>query len=208
PGTIRKTSSGKIRRADCRRLYEQGSIGAATPPVWRQVLRLASAATTLRLRRLPASAGAALYGLYAWGIVGLVAPPVWFLVAVVPAERRWAVFRTGARVFLVLGGVRPTVEGMANLPAGGYGLVANHTSILDGLVLAAVLPGPLAFPAAAELASARVAGPFRRRIAAAFARRAERTAAASAAPRRREAARGAAPRRALLAALDEADLEV
>ena len=192
PGTIRKTSSGKIRRADCRRLYEQGSIGAATPPVWRQVLRLASAATTLRLRRLPASAGAALYGLYAWGIVGLVAPPVWFLVAVVPAERRWAVFRTGARVFLVLGGVRPTVEGMANLPAGGYVLVANHASILDGLVLAAVLPGPLVFPAAGELASARVAGPFLRRIGAVFVDRADRKEAAAASRRLLQAARGGA----------------
>ncbi|HEY2668045.1 MAG TPA: AMP-binding protein [Actinomycetota bacterium] len=188
PGTIRKTSSGKIRRADCRRLYEQGSIGAATPPVWRQVLHLASAATTLRLRRLPASAGSALYGLYAWGIVGLVAPPVWLLVTVVPPGRRWAVFRTGARVFLVLGGVRPIVEGIANLPAGGYVLVANHASILDGLVLAAVLPGPLVFPAAGELASARMAGPFLRRIGAVFVDRADRKEAAAASRRLLEAA--------------------
>jgi 1-acyl-sn-glycerol-3-phosphate acyltransferase len=192
PGTIRKTSSGKIRRADCRRLYEQGSIGAATPPVWRQVLHLASAATTLRLRRLPASAGAALYGLYAWGVVGLVAPPVWLLIAVVPAGRRWAVFRTGARVFLALGGFRPTVEGMANLPAGGYVLVANHASILDGLVLAAVLPGPLVFPAAGELASARMAGPFLRRIGAVFVDRADRKEAAAASRRLLGAARAGA----------------
>jgi len=93
---------------------------------------------------------------------------------------------------LVLGGVRPTVEGMADLPAGGYVLVANHASILDGLVLAAVLPGPLVFPAAVELASARVAGPFLRRIGAVFVDRADRKEAAAASRRLLEAAHGGA----------------
>ena len=124
--------------------------------------------------------------------MGLVAPPVWLLVAVVPAGRRWAVFRTGARTFLVLCGARPTVEGMANLPDGAFVLVANHASILDGLVLAAVLPGPLVFPAAGELASARVAGPFLRRIGAVFVDRADRKEAAAASRRLLEAACGGA----------------
>jgi 1-acyl-sn-glycerol-3-phosphate acyltransferase len=81
------------------------------------------------------------------------------------------------------------VEVIANLPAGGSVLVANHASILDGLVLAAVLPGPLVFPAAGELASARIAGPFLRRIGAVFVDRADRKEAAAASRRLLEAAR-------------------
>ena len=40
PHSVLKTSSGKIRRAACRELYERGMIGAKTRSVWRQVLRV------------------------------------------------------------------------------------------------------------------------------------------------------------------------
>jgi acyl-CoA synthetase (AMP-forming)/AMP-acid ligase II/acyl carrier protein len=41
PHTVLKTSSGKVRRADSRRLYEAGRLGGAHRPVWWQVTRLA-----------------------------------------------------------------------------------------------------------------------------------------------------------------------
>ncbi|HLI57693.1 MAG TPA: AMP-binding protein [Actinomycetota bacterium] len=179
PGTILKTSSGKVRRADCRRRYEEGKLGPARRPVWRQVASLASTGAALRLRRLPGAAATGLYGSYAWAIVGLVAPPVWLLLGAVPPERRWGVFRAGAKTFLFLCAETPTVSGLDQLPDGACVLVANHASILDGLVLAAVLPGPLLFPVAGGLASDRVAGPFLRRLGAAFVDRTDRKEAAA-----------------------------
>ena len=49
----------------------------------------------------------------------------------------------------------------------------NHASYLDPVVLAALIPGPLAFVAKVELAGQRVAGPFLRQIGALFVRRAD-----------------------------------
>ena len=43
PHSIPKTSSGKLRREETRRLYLAGSLGAATAPPWLQVMRLATA---------------------------------------------------------------------------------------------------------------------------------------------------------------------
>lgn len=179
PGTILKTSSGKIRRADCRRRYEEGKLGPARRPVWRQVASLASTGAALRLRRLPGAAATGLFGAYAWGIVGVVAPPVWLLLGAVPAERRWGVFRAGAKTFLFLCAETPTVSGLEHLPEGACVLVANHASILDGMVLAAALPGPLVFPVVGDLASGPVTGPFLRRLGAAFVDRTDRKEAAA-----------------------------
>lgn len=192
PGAVPKTSSGKIRRADCRRLYEEGRIGAATPPVWRQVTRLVSGAGGLQLRHMNATAGRVAYGAYALGMATLVAPPVWLAVRVAAPERRWEVYRSGARALLALCGVSPRVEGMDNLPSGACVLAANHASMLDGMVLAAIMPGPLIFPVAGELASNPVAAPFLRRLGAVFIDRGDRAKAAGASQRLLEATRGGA----------------
>jgi 1-acyl-sn-glycerol-3-phosphate acyltransferase len=192
PGTIPKTSSGKLRRADCRQRYEAGRIGEAPRPVWRQLAGLAGSSVLLRARRIPQAVAAGLYGAYTWVIVGLVAPAVWVLLAAAPTSRRWPIFRAGARGFLLLCGARPAVQGADRLPPAACVVVANHASVLDGLVLAACLPGPLVFPVAGELASGPVTGPFLRRLSAAFVDRQDRTAAAGTAGELLAAARAGA----------------
>ena len=202
PGTVPKTSSGKVRRADCRRLYEEGRIGATTPPVWRQVTHLISGAGLLQLRHLPATAGRALYGAYALAIAALVAPPVWLAVRVAAPERRWEIFHKGGKTLLALCGLTPKVEGMDNLPPGACVLAANHASMLDGMLLAAIMPGPLVFPVAGELASNPVAAPFLRRLGAVFIDRKDRAKAATASQELLEATR----RGAVLAFFPEGEL--
>ncbi len=179
PGTILKTSSGKVRRADVRRRYEQGNLEPARRPVWRQVASLASTGAALRLRGLPGAAATAVFGGYAWTVVGLVAPPVWLLLGAVPPERRWGLFRAGAKTLLFLCAETPSISGLDRLPPGACVLVANHASILDGLVLAAALPGPLVFPVVGDLASGPVTGPFLRRLGVAFVDRTDRREAAA-----------------------------
>jgi 1-acyl-sn-glycerol-3-phosphate acyltransferase len=190
PGTVLKTSSGKVRRAACRQLYELGRVGTGRRAVWRQVLRLLASGAGMRLRRVPGAAASALYALYAWVVVVLVGAPAWVLVAAVPgARRRWAIFRGGARLLLLLSGVRPVVEGRDHVPGGPCVVVANHTSPLDALAVTAALPGPLVFVAAGEFAPRVVAGVFLRRIGAEFVERTERSRAARASDRLVAAAR-------------------
>jgi acyl-CoA synthetase (AMP-forming)/AMP-acid ligase II len=62
PRSVLKTSSGKIRRAACRALYEQGRLGVTQRAPWRQWLALAIEAIAARARstggRQPSGRGA------------------------------------------------------------------------------------------------------------------------------------------------------
>ena len=51
PRTVPKTSSGKIRRAACRELYEKGLLDAPRPAVWLEIARMALRAGGLWIRR-------------------------------------------------------------------------------------------------------------------------------------------------------------
>jgi 1-acyl-sn-glycerol-3-phosphate acyltransferase len=72
------------------------------------------------------------------------------------------------------------VEGRTDFPDGPCVVAANHASVLDGLVLAAVLPGPLVFVAAAELAERSLTATFLSRLGAEFVERTDRAKAAAA----------------------------
>lgn len=156
PHTVLKTSSGKVRRADSRRLYEAGRLSEPHRPVWWQVTRLAASALVPALREARRSARARLFAAWAWGIAGLVALPAWALICLGPtAGLRWGAARRINHLLARLTGVPLAVEGLEHLPAdGACVLVANHGSYLDGLALTAALPRPVRFVAKRELAAA------------------------------------------------------
>jgi 1-acyl-sn-glycerol-3-phosphate acyltransferase len=154
PGAVLKTSSGKIRRAACRELYEQGSIGRAGRSLWLQLVRLSLAGVVPQLRRLARRSGEGLYAAYCWLLFGLIGVPLWLLVLLLPTVgARWGAIRRGLRLFMVLSGTKVTVDGLGYLaPDQPCILAANHASYLDSLMLAATLPVPVRFVAKAELA--------------------------------------------------------
>ncbi|MFL6623204.1 MAG: AMP-binding protein [Sulfurifustis sp.] len=174
PQTILKTSSGKIRRAACRELYEQGAIGRAPRSATRQLLWLATRSILPELRRFFSRATEALYAAYTWSVFGLLAPIVWTLVMLLPRSgSRWRVLKGAAKLFARLCRIRITVHGQDNLPppieACIY--VANHSSYIDGLALVAALPAPIHFVAKAEFEQSHLIGAFLRRIGAQFVER-------------------------------------
>jgi 1-acyl-sn-glycerol-3-phosphate acyltransferase len=195
PHTVLKTSSGKIRRAACRDLYEQGRIGERPRAVWWQVTRLAWAGVTPRLREGLRAAGAFLYAGYWWTLLGSLGAATWLLVLSLRRERaRWLVLRAAARTMLRLSGTPLAVEGIGNLPPGPCVLVVNHASYFDGLVLLAALPRGCRFVAKREFEAQRVAGPFLRRIGALFVERAEPRSGAEDTRRVAAALAGGSPR--------------
>lgn len=190
PGTVLKTSSGKIRRAACRELYEQDKLGAETKPFWRQITSLVSAAAAGRLARVPTQARSLLYALYAWILFAVIGLLVWILMVMVPgAGLRWWILKYCGRALFVLGGMRPKVSGTGNYPDGPCVVVANHASMLDGLLLATILPRRLKFIAAEVFERQKISGTFLRRIGAEFVERKDR-AKASAVPKALQAAAG------------------
>lgn len=177
PHTVLKTSSGKIRRAACRELYEKGLALAGPRSARAQMLRLMLAAGLPQLRRWLRGLGAACYAAYAWAMLLPLAALAWLGVAVCPvAAWRWPILRGAARALAWFTATPVSVRGLENLPPQGQPCiyVCNHTGYLDGVALACAMPHPLAFVAKVELAQQWVAGLFLRRIGAEFVERFDR----------------------------------
>ena len=193
PHGVLKTSSGKIRRAACRALYEQGRVGEPPRAVWRQVLGLAYRGAAERARFVLRGLSSLLYAGWWWAVVGLLGGPAWLAGLVLPKRRwRWRTLGLAARLLFRLTGARFRVEGLTHLPSGAAVLAINHASYVDGLALAAALPEEALFTAKIELARQFFAGVFLRRLGTLFVERidprrgVEDVAAAVAAARRGE----------------------
>jgi 1-acyl-sn-glycerol-3-phosphate acyltransferase len=172
PRTVPRTSSGKIRRIAAKELYETGSIGRPQRALWRQILRLRLAGIRPQLIRLITTGRETLYAGWWWLVIGLAAPAVWIAVMVLPRmEWRWRAVRQIARAALASVGVPVAIAGLDRLAHGNAVLVFNHSSYVDALLLAAVLPDEPAYAAKREFAGQIFAGPFLRRLGALFVER-------------------------------------
>lgn len=176
PGTVLKTSSGKIRRVALRDLYDRGSLDPRHRAVWVQILRLGLASLLPQVRRLWRRAGELMFAAYVWVVFTVLLAMAWPMVALTPGlERRWRWLGWLARRLLGLTGAGPAVHGRERIPAGGnFVVVANHASYLDGLVLASVLPRPVAFVAKQELRGNIFARIFLERLGCLFVERFDR----------------------------------
>lgn len=174
PNSVLKTSSGKVRRAASRELYEQGQIGkSAKTGVW-QILRVALAGFRPQLRRLRQTMLTRLFGIYGRLMFWLIAPLVWLAAAILPPiEWRWVVIRGGAQLLAIVTRTPFQVQGMENLPPAGRPcvFVANHASYLDGPVLVAALKRQFSFVAKAELLQGPISRIFLSRIQSEFVER-------------------------------------
>ncbi len=172
PRTVPKTSSGKIRRSAAKEMYETQRIGAPPRAVWWQLTRLASASVGLQMRHLNHLLAEVAYAIWWWLVVGLSFPIGWLTVLILPRLAwRWTVLRAVARAALGAVGASVSVQGIERIACGNAMLVFNHSSYVDALVLAAVLPGEPAFVAKKELAGQIVAGPVLRRLGTLFVER-------------------------------------
>jgi 1-acyl-sn-glycerol-3-phosphate acyltransferase len=173
PGSVPKTSSGKLRRTATRELFLQDRLGRGGKPASRQLIRLTLSGLATALRRGCRMLGALGYAAWWWAVLVATSAVLWALVILVPGRsRRWAIVHAAARLLLWSMGVRVEVTG-AWPKASGTLLAFNHSSYFDSLVVAAVVPGEPAFVAKRELDAQYVAGPFLRALGALFVERAD-----------------------------------
>lgn len=138
---VMKTSSGKIRRIASREAYEHGNVEKCVAAPWLHHARFLAKTLLAHARVRAQQIGAWAYGCYVWSVFALV---VLFCGGVVmllrrpPQGRRIA--RLGTRALFRLARVRLSVKRLDSLPARPHVLLVNHTSFLDAIVLAALLP--------------------------------------------------------------------
>jgi 1-acyl-sn-glycerol-3-phosphate acyltransferase len=176
PGTVLKTSSGKIRRVALRDLYDRGRLESKHRAVWVQFVRLALASLIPQGRRLGRRLGDFAFAAYVWILFAALVSVAWPMVACTPGPgRRWRLAGWLGGRLLALTGSTPTVQGLEHVPArGSFVVVANHASYLDGLVLTSVLPRPVAFVAKQELRENFFARIFLTRLGCVFVERFDR----------------------------------
>lgn len=160
PGAVPKTSSGKIRRREARRLYLDGSLNATRQSAARQTVGLFAKSLPQRVGQLARRVGETVYGGYAAatiGSIGLTSPVIGRVAPAGAASRRLAT--TQAKAAMTLAGLRPKVFGMGNLPKGASLIVANHCGYLDFLICAAALPSGARFVIKGEMRQNPLMGP-------------------------------------------------
>ncbi|MGD9501693.1 MAG: AMP-binding protein [Methyloceanibacter sp.] len=168
PGTIPKTSSGKLRRTAARELFEQGRLLERPQAPWRQMLRFGLAGVKQQLVRARRLSGEYLYAAWWWFVIVILGAFLFVAVPLTPGQgRRWALVHATAKATLGLMGIRLETEG-AWPQERNVIIAANHASYLDALVLAAAVPGEPAFIAKKELEGQFFAGTFLRRLGTLF----------------------------------------
>jgi 1-acyl-sn-glycerol-3-phosphate acyltransferase len=173
PHTVLKTSSGKLRRAATRKLYEEGRLLADHEAPWIQFARLSAEgawfAAKERVRDLKERAWSTKF----WAAFAPSYLCAWGLSATLPTlGLRWRGARACAKAFLFVAGVDVEVRGRERLAGADPSvLVANHSSYLDGVLIPVILPEPSAVVAKKELRGSALTRVLLERLGAVFVER-------------------------------------
>jgi fatty-acyl-CoA synthase len=166
PGSIPKTSSGKLRREETKQLYLAGTLSASRAPAWLQIARLGTGSALRNFAREVLTGVKRgleiLYGLY-FGVVFLLwIVPTWTIVHFIKDHRAAGRFTSGAlKILFAFIGCRVTVVGKEYVDTPGAKIYAsNHTSYFDVLPLMLGLGVPYRFVSKMEVGRMPFIGTF------------------------------------------------
>ena len=166
PGSIPKTSSGKLRREETKQLYLAGTLSASRAPAWLQIARLGTGSAVRNIAsELLAGAKRGieiLYGVYCAVVFLLWIVPTWVVVHFIKDHRAAGRFTSGAlKILFALIGCRVTVIGKEYMDKPGAKVYAsNHTSYFDVLPLMLGLGAAYRFVAKVEVGGMPFVGTF------------------------------------------------
>lgn len=165
--SIPKTSSGKLRRSETRKMYLDSKLGKRQAPMWVQAGKLAARGAWPRLASLITAmvrrGAEILYGIYALALFGIATAIVWLVVW--PAKNRAfsaEIIHRASRLLLFLTAIRVEIQGGELLERwkveGPWIFAPNHSSYLDILILLAYLPAKTRYVAKGEIHSMPLVG--------------------------------------------------
>ena len=170
PGSIPKTSSGKLRREETKQLYLAGTLSAQRAPAWLQFARLGTSGVARTLRhRVRSTARRSfelLYGVYVAALFGVWIVPAWAIVSFIRDPKKAGRFTQAAlKIPFALGGCPVRVVGKEYMNTPGAKIYAsNHTSYFDVLPLMFGLGVSYRFVAKMEVHGWPFIGTFLRRM--------------------------------------------
>lgn len=160
PGSVLKTSSGKVRRGATKDAYLAGTLDRGSGSMVTQWLTLAAQAVGARCTQAVSLVLRLCYTGYILGLVLVAVPVVWALVAAsrrTTTVRRW--LTRFSRFVVAASGCPLQVTGLEHVRRLGPAIfVANHASYFDVVVILATLPANLRFAAKGRLAQYPVLG--------------------------------------------------
>jgi len=170
PGSIPKTSSGKLRREETKQLYLAGTLSASRAPAWLQIARLGTGSVVRNLGR-EVLAGIKrgleiLYGVY-FGVVFLLwIVPTWVMVQFIKDHKEAGRFTSSAlKILFAFLRCDVRVAGKEHMETPGAKIYAsNHASYFDVLPLMLGLGVPYRFIAKMEVGSMPFIGSFLKRM--------------------------------------------
>ena len=150
PHTLLKTSSGKLRRSACKKLYIQNELDVSRWQLRIRLLRFAINAFFLRIKNTQRQFFEISRSIFIWFCIVISALVIWPFVVFLPTiKSRWFAARLAAKFCLRLACVKLITVGRQNQKQAIF--IANHSSYSDVVYLLAELPYPVAFVAKSEL---------------------------------------------------------
>jgi 1-acyl-sn-glycerol-3-phosphate acyltransferase len=170
PGSIPKTSSGKLRREETKQLYLAGTLSASRAPAWLQIARLGTGSALRNFgREILAVLDRGLeilYGVY-FGVVFLLwIVPTWVMVQFIKDPKEAGRFTSSAlKILFALIRCDVRVAGKEHMETPGAKIYAsNHASYFDVLPLILGLGVSYRFVAKMEVGSMPFIGTFLERM--------------------------------------------
>ena len=155
PGSVLKTSSGKIRRTATRDAYLAGKLLKRRPSLTLQWIRVGLRACKSLFRSWGELALKLVFTGYVYILLIITSPLIWMALSLGP-HGQWPTKLIGrwTRLILALTGCRVNILGLDHIQDLGPAIyVANHASYLDPVLIMAVLPIQLRFAVKGRLAS-------------------------------------------------------
>lgn len=143
PGTIPKTSSGKLQRSKCKQLVEQRQL-KAKKPMWMQMASLGLKASAIKSWSGFKKVMRGVYSAYVYAMVAISLPLLWLVALLLPRVLGRPVIKGWVRMVMVLIGM-PVFTKHIKWPKQKGVYVANHASYLDAVVLFCTLPSQVYF---------------------------------------------------------------
>ncbi|AWT59801.1 MAG: Long-chain-fatty-acid--AMP ligase FadD26 [Candidatus Moanabacter tarae] len=166
PRTVLKTSSGKVRRAANRAIYERKEQPKRRHISFIEDLRIRASLLKDEIGTKWNFLRSMLYATRCWILFGFMVPFIWFGVVANPiVSWRWTILKYIGRFLSALAGISLTISGLDRIPKNRpFIFVCNHASYIDGFILTTLLPFPVRFVAKSELWNNLLIGKFLSKI--------------------------------------------